>query len=220
MLAVTVEQFDARARARFGADDGTPDGRREGHDLVDATIARFDRLGVARSVLRPSVGIECSIPRLVGLAGSSAIIIATLRALYDLHGVRAPAPSELAELALAIEVEDLGIAAGLQDRVVQAFGGLVFMEFSGENPAYERLDRSLLGPLVLAWRPESAAHSGVVHGDLRARFERGDRVVRQSMTELARAARAARDGLLSGDHGARATGGRRELRRAGADDGA
>ena len=33
---------------------------------------------------------------------------------------------------LSVEVKELGINAGLQDRVIQAYGGLVFMDFSPE----------------------------------------------------------------------------------------
>ena len=47
--------------------------------------------------------LRTTIPREVGLGGSSAIVIAALRAL----GVDRP-PDELARMALAVEVEDLG----------------------------------------------------------------------------------------------------------------
>ena len=51
-----------------------------------------------------------------------------------LHRVTLAAP-ELADLALAVEVDELGIAAGLQDRVAQAYGGLTFMDFARQRPA-------------------------------------------------------------------------------------
>ena len=67
--------------------------------------------------------MSTTIPRSVGLAGSSAIVIAALRAAgVDLE------PPEVAELALAIERDDLGIAAGLQDRAVQAFDQPVLVD--------------------------------------------------------------------------------------------
>ena len=34
------------------------------------------------------------------------------------------------EVILSIERDELGISAGLQDRVIQCFGGLVHMDFS------------------------------------------------------------------------------------------
>ena len=40
---------------------------------------------------------------------------------------------DLPEFILNIELRELGIAAGLQDRVIQTYRGLVFMDFSGSN---------------------------------------------------------------------------------------
>ena len=111
----------------------------------------------------------------MGLAGSSAIVTATFRALLRFYGVtldmlqlprdqvRPPvlplspsAPDDLTEgskrvqvpnLILAIEREELGIVAGLQDRVIQEYDGLVYMDFAraildSNNGAghYESLD--------------------------------------------------------------------------------
>lgn len=46
---------------------------------------------------------------------------------------------------LSVETRELGINAGLQDRVIQAYGGLVYMDFSKEHMhrgygEYEALD--------------------------------------------------------------------------------
>jgi glucuronokinase len=59
-----------------------------------------------------------SIPHLVGLGGSSAIITAAMRALMRFFGVEIPKPV-LANLIRAVENRELGISAGLQDRVAQ-----------------------------------------------------------------------------------------------------
>jgi glucuronokinase len=139
-----------------------------------------------------------TIPRGVGLGGSSAIVIAVLRALAELQGAKLP-EAELAEMALAVETEDLGIAAGLQDRVAQAYGGLMFMDFADGGRRYERLDPALLPPLVVAWRSDAAEDSRTVHDDLRARFTDGEPMVRQAMASVARCAWGARAALLSGD---------------------
>ena len=125
-------------------------------------------------------------------------MIAVLRALCTLHGT-ALDPARMAELALAIETEDLGIAAGLQDRVAQAYGGLVFMEF-GDGGAYEQLTSALLPPLVVAWRADAAQDSGDVHASLRTRLKAGDTIAVAGMKELAELARAARAALIAGDH--------------------
>lgn len=64
---------------------------------------------------------ETNIPRQVGLAGSSAIITALWKMLILFYGVtEQQIPLELqASLVLKVEQEELGIAAGLQDRVIQ-----------------------------------------------------------------------------------------------------
>jgi glucuronokinase len=175
-------------------------------ELVEATVHRFAR-EVGHPAGTAAVSWRSSIPHSVGLGGSSAIVIATLRALCRLYGA-ALGTAELARLALAIEVEELGIAAGLQDRVAQSFGGLTFMDFDPRHIAtlghghYETLDPDLLPPLVVAYRSDSAAHSGGVHGDLRARYERGETRVRGAMSELAELARSARTALLAREHDA------------------
>jgi glucuronokinase len=157
--------------------------------LVDAAIARFGRGPCA-------VRWTTTVPREVGLGGSSAIVTATVRALCALHD-HVLAPDALAELVLAVEVEDLGIAAGPQDRYAQAHEGLVLMDFAGARPHVERLDPALLPALYLAWRSDAAEASHAVHGGLRDRA--GDPRLRASMARLAGHARAARDALRGGD---------------------
>jgi glucuronokinase len=186
VLAVCVPRLAARARA-------TPSNEPFSDPpsaLVDATIARFAHGPCA-------VRWETTVPREVGLGGSSAIVTATVRALCALHG-RALEPDALAEMVLAVEVEDLGIAAGPQDRYAQAHEGLVLMDFAGARPRVERLDPALLPPLYLAWRSDAAEASHAVHGGLRDRAREPD--VRAGMARLAGQARAARDALLGGDH--------------------
>ncbi len=136
---------------------------------------------------------ETTIPRQVGLAGSSALVVATMRCLMTYTGLVIP-NEVLASLALRAETEQLGIAAGLQDRVVQTHGGLVAMDFANMTTEprfgvahghYEMMDPSLLPPLFLAYLPASAEPSGSYHGTLRARFDAGDPMVRTTMRELA-----------------------------------
>ena len=190
VLAVTVEHLSARVGL---GGDGPPACDR----LTAATVARFDReFGLRRPPDRVSLATD--IPQSVGMGGSSAIVIATLRAVCRAERVALDADA-MAALALSIEVDDLGIAAGLQDRLVQCHGGLVFMEFGGPTPQAERLERGLLGPLLVAWRRDLAEHSGVIHSDLRERFARGEPGVREALAQLGELARAARAALLAGD---------------------
>jgi glucuronokinase len=146
------------------------------------------------------LSLESTIPRQVGLAGSSAIAIAALRALAARREL-ALEPWELAALALRAERDVLGIAAGPQDRVAQACGGLVFMDFGkplGPDTA-TRLDPAHLPALAIGWDPAPGESSGVTHDDLRARFDRGDERVRAAMETFARLAREGRACLEAGD---------------------
>jgi len=128
VIAVTLDGFRARATARAASGPSA----RPDSELVAATVRRFARDHCPEPVAR-TVEWETSVPRGVGLGGSSAIVIATLRALCELHGVSLER-GDLAALALAVEREELGIAAGLQDRVAQSFGGLTFMDFRPGGP--------------------------------------------------------------------------------------
>lgn len=194
VLAVTLDGLSAEAFARRARTAVVE----PASQLVEATVQRFS-MELAAAAPPTAVQWRTSVPRGVGLGGSSAIVIAVLRALCALHGI-ALDPARMAELALAIEREDLGIAAGLQDRVAQAYGGLVFMEF-GDGGAYEQLAPELLPPLVVAWSADAAQHSGDVHAALRTRLEAGDATAVAGMQELAEIARAARAALIAGDHG-------------------
>ncbi len=188
VLALPLEELFATARAEPAAKPRAE----PASELVTAAIRRFAG-AYGPWAIGTSVSWSTSIPRGVGLGGSSAIVIAVLRALGELYGVEA-GPDELARLALAVEVEELGIAAGLQDRLAQSHGGLSFMEFSGCGTC-ESLAAALLPPLVVAWLPQAASDSGAVHAGWR-----DGPSVREAMRGLARLAREARNALVSGDH--------------------
>lgn len=165
--------------------------------LLAATIRTFIDVANSDGTIDELGGFNLSyntsIPRQVGLAGSSALVVATLRCLCEFADVEIP-DEVLASVALAVETEQLGIPAGLQDRVIQVFGGLVSMDF-GEMTTnarfgvshgdYERVEASLLPPLFLAYRETAAEMSGTYHRDLRARFDGGDGLVRETMRALA-----------------------------------
>jgi len=144
-----------------------------------------------------------SIPRQVGLGGSSAIVTAALRALTSLYEVEIP-QEEQPGLALSAEFDELGITAGLQDRVVQVYEGLVYMDFSRSimeeagHGAYEFMDPSLLPRMFLAHQPGPTKVSGRVLDDVRVRWERGDEEVHDVLHRIAALATEGRDALLGG----------------------
>lgn len=164
----------------------------DGVRLLRASVKRFaDHWPGWRSLApddpraRFSIRAETDVPRQVGLGGSSAIVIAALRALASWFGV-ALTPFELAERALEAEVEDLGIPAGPMDRVIQAHEGLLHMDFRPpRSPAsYRRLDPALLPPLFVAWDPRPGLASGLVHRDMRARWLAGDPALLRAVETL------------------------------------
>jgi galactokinase/mevalonate kinase-like predicted kinase len=188
VLAVTLAEWGAEVYVRPAAQTDI----QPASELIAATLRRA---APGRAL---QVRWRSDIPREVGLAGSSAIVVATLRALATLER-RAPDPVALAVEALAVEVEDLGIAAGPQDRLVQAHGGLLFMDFEGGGVRCERVDPGTLPPLAVAHLPQGAGPSHDVHGGLRARHSAGEPQVRAAMVMLGDLARAAHAGLLGGE---------------------
>lgn len=168
----------------YGCDDGVR--------LVRAALRRTAALrgGLAELDARDPrlsfhISYETDVPRQVGLSGSSAIVTAALRALGDWFGNPLP-PDGLARAALACESEELGIAAGPQDRVVQAHEGLLYMDFAdASSTRVRRLDPALLPPLFVAWSPRAGQPSQRRHGDVRQRWLRGDPAVRKAIEDIA-----------------------------------
>ena len=148
---------------------------------------------------------ESSIPRQVGLAGSSAIVVAALRALTAFYGVEIPL-HVLANMTLAAEKDELGIQAGLQDRVIQVYEGCVYMDFNQDfmeahgRGLYEPLDVSLLPNLYIAYRTDLGKESGEVHGSIKRRFDAGDARIAETLQRIAQLASEGREALLQKDY--------------------
>ncbi len=153
----------------------------------------------------PGVEVEWSstVPRSVGLAGSSAIAIAVIEAVSALAGGPVD-PRIVAALALDAEVRWMGIAAGWQDRIVQAHRGAVLVDAGDMStsidgravPAVRRL-RGFAVDAVIGWRADDRESSGVYHGALRARA--ADAAVADGMLRLGDLARRAATSVADGD---------------------
>ena len=89
--------------------------------------------GIALSQRNFQVRYDTNIPKQVGLAGSSAIVSALFKALMKFYGLTSmDIPLEQQpSFVLSVEAE-LGINAGLQDRVMQIYEGCVYMNFDKE----------------------------------------------------------------------------------------
>jgi len=131
-----------------------------------------------------------NIPLRLGLAGSSAIITATFKALMAFYGVTIARPI-MANLVLSVENNELGIAAGLQDRVAQAYEAPVYMNFDKKimekqgYGEYEALSAAPLSNLYIAFRRNLSEGTEVLHNNLRARFNIGEKDVLAAMDEWA-----------------------------------
>ena len=168
-------------------------GCEDGVRLIRAAVRRFPIVAAESGCRLPpgweEAGVkleyETDIPRQVGFAGSSALIIATLRALAGYFEVALDRWA-LAEGALAAETEDLGIAAGPMDRIVQSWGGTVQMDLAPPRSpeGVREVETGSLPPLFVAWATTRTKNSGRLHGPLRQRWERGDPQVLEVVRQL------------------------------------
>ena len=179
-----------------------------GMRLIKAAIKKFheycQRQDIELSDRSFTVSFETDIPRLVGLSGSSAIVVAMLRALMRFYEVEIP-KHLLPGLTLAVEREELGISAGLQDRVIQWYEGFVYMDFdrrlmeSRGYGIYEELKPAKMPPLYVAFDPERAEVSDVPHRNLRELYNCGDRTVVAAMKTYRDLTDRGRSALMAGD---------------------
>jgi glucuronokinase len=123
----------------------------------------------------------------------------------------------MAGYVLQAEQRELGIAAGLQDRVAQAYDRPVFMNFTPEAFAanhnrhgiYEALPEGasqffknrlfLLFPRPKADELEDGKSSGKVHSPIRKKWEDGDIFTRGIMREIGELAEKGRVAVTQGD---------------------
>jgi glucuronokinase len=158
--------------------------------LLKATIKRFydycQENQIALHDQNFTIRYNSDIPHGVGLAGSSAIITACLRALMAFYGVSIPRYIQ-ANLVLDAETTELHIPAGLQDRVIQAYEGLVYMDFAREimqkqgYGAYEPMNPRLLPRLYVAYLDDLSEPTEKFHNNIRLRFDQGEPKVVDAM---------------------------------------
>lgn len=152
-----------------------------------------------------SIRYNSSIPRQVGLAGSSAIITATIKALCKFYNIEIK-KELLPTIILSAEIKELGINAGLQDRVIQVYEGLVYMDFEKkvmeENNygIYESLPLENLPKIYLAYKDTLGKVSGVVLNDIYSRYKRGEKLVVDTLEEIANCALDGKTAIENKDH--------------------
>nr|NP_001107088.1 glucuronokinase with putative uridyl pyrophosphorylase [Danio rerio]AAI54512.1 Zgc:172049 protein [Danio rerio]AAI71705.1 Zgc:172049 [Danio rerio]AAI71707.1 Zgc:172049 [Danio rerio] len=174
--------------------------RKEGYlgglRLLQATCKKFYQFcseqGIALSKQNFTLKYDTNIPRQVGLAGSSAIVSATLKCLMKFYNITdndLPQPVR-ANFILNVETDELFITAGLQDRVVQVYEGLVYMDFSKQlmdergYGEYIPLDMRDLPMFWLAYLSDPS-DSGRIHSNVRQRWLNGEPAVVEAMKSFA-----------------------------------
>lgn len=208
---LTIRPRSADRLEFSGMDDLIADVDRHGYyggvRLIKAAIKRFHDHCQQRGhkLDRRNFTIEYGtrIPVRVGLAGSSAIVTSTIRALMQFYGVTIP-KEVLPGVILSVELDELGIGAGLQDRVIQVYEGAVYMDFDRAymqehgHGRYEAIDPAKLPPLFVAYHDHLAEGTEITHNDLRARYNRGDKDVLAGIERWACLAQEARDLIVAG----------------------
>lgn len=150
-----------------------------------------------------SIRYETTIPRQLGLGGSSAIITAALRALMEFYEVDIPKNIQ-PSLILDAELRELGINAGYMDRVVQVYEGCVYMDLNKSflekkgHGIYEKIDLSLLPDFYLAYKSDLGKISGGILNGIRKEYERGEE---KTIATLTRLADIAKEGKAALEHG-------------------
>ena len=191
--------------------------------LLKAVSKRFFEYCIKHDIALPkrnfTASYKINIPRLVGLSGSSAICTAMLKALMRFYEVTIPLEYQ-PTICLEAEKEELRINCGFQDRVIQIYNGLVFMDFNKSfveahnHGLYERLDPSVFGVpgvpsrrgadqaarlnLYIAYDAQRAEESGEAHKEVKRLFEAKNSDVLAAMSEFADIAQKGRDLLVAG----------------------
>lgn len=178
--------------------------------ILQALVVRFMDYCRTEGIELPNrnftIEYESTIPLRLGMGGSSSIIIAALRALCQYFGIEIPLPVQ-AKIALETETRELGVAAGPQDRVIQVYEGMVYMDFqrnlmeSRGYGEYERLDPKLVPNLYVAYRTSLSEGTEVFHNNIRDRWNRGDEQVVNAMKQWGEIAMQGREAILAQDFG-------------------
>uniref|UniRef100_A0A3B5L6P8 GHMP kinase C-terminal domain-containing protein n=1 Tax=Xiphophorus couchianus TaxID=32473 RepID=A0A3B5L6P8_9TELE len=194
--------------------------RREGYlgglRLLQATCKKFyqfcSKRGIALTKQNFTLKYDTNIPRQVNkyfplsLYHHSAIVSATLKCLMKFYNITDnDLPKSIrANFILSVETDELFITAGLQDRVVQVYEGLVYMDFSKKlmdeqgYGNYASMDMSDLPPFWLAYLSDPS-DSGRIHSNIRQRWLSGEPVVVEAMKTFAELTDQARSAIKDRD---------------------
>jgi len=128
-----------------------------------------------------------------------------LKALMEFYSIEIPLHI-LPTLALSVEADELGITAGLQDRVIQAYEGCVYMDFEKQHLTtngfgiYKPLPVSNLPKMYIAYMLQLGKVSGKVLNEVRSKFDKGDTETISTLQKIASLAQQGKEAILAQDH--------------------
>ena len=184
-----------------GRDDLRPQ-----HDQFDVARAVLGYLHLPPPTCR--IRYDSEIPMRSGLAGSTALVVALVRAMAAWQGEH-PTPYQVAERARYIELNNLKVVCGYQDAYMCTFGGLNYIDFRSKQ-FYRQAEAELFAtveplaayiphlPFVLAFTGVQHA-SGAVHRPLRERWLDGEAAVVEGYKHITEIAQLGKKALVLGD---------------------
>lgn len=176
------------------------------HDRFDIPRAILDYLHLPPLACR--ISYSSDIPMQSGMAGSTALVVAMLKAIMAWMG-ESSNRYRLAERARYIELNYLKVVCGYQDAYMATFGGLNYMDFRGKQyyrdveaelfatiePLHHHIDHL---PFVLGYTGvQHSSHE--VHKPLRERWLEGEPAIVHSYDRITEIARLGKKALLTKD---------------------
>jgi D-glycero-alpha-D-manno-heptose-7-phosphate kinase len=161
--------------------------------LIATIVEHFRLTGV-------SIVTRTDAPRGSGLGGSSALAVATVRALAEIAGVTLD-PEELITLVRDLETRLLGIPAGIQDYYPPVYGGLTTLHLEPGHVARHPMPVHLaeLAPHLTVHYSGAAHFSGTNNWQIYKRHLDGDRKVIRGLEAIGKAAAQMEKALEAGD---------------------
>lgn len=141
ILAVEIRQRDDDVVTLTGSDIGFQESFHVGDNLEFDSPLRYVKAVYARFADRLHQGFDLTvhseIPVSAGLSSSTALCIASIRALEELGGIQ-HSTDEIAELSFQIERYDLDVECGRMDQYAIAYGGVTYIQ-TGDQAGVEPL---------------------------------------------------------------------------------
>ncbi len=147
--------------------------------------------------------VQSQAPPGSGLGASSTIVVAVLGALLSAYG-RVATPHQMAEMAVEIERQDLGLTGGTQDHYAAVFGGFNFLEFNESDVVVNQLKLPLATVATLEHNLVlcdlgSSRESATIIDDQTARYENDSGETQSALRRQRELAVEMKQLLLAGD---------------------